>query len=145
MPRVSAAVVPARIVYRDSSSGIPRQSRVSYLKYASDDGAVSPVIPQCARAGRPLEPDLNVDVVLVHVVQIVQNRIAFPAVQAHDSVRHGPIDPERFPAGRRMHADERVHALDVLRPGRRVVAVQVLVSGLVHGILSVDDLAEPGR
>ena len=65
----------------------------------------SPVIPERARSGRPAEPHLYVDVALIHVVEVVEDGVALAAVEAHDAVGHGAVDPEGLPAGGRVNAD----------------------------------------
>lgn len=121
----------------------PHSQIAAYLKVYTP--IYSPVIPQCARVRRPPKPNLDVDVPLVHVVEVVEDHVALGAVEADDAVRHGAVDPQGLPPRGRVHADERVHALDVLEAGLGAVAVEVRVRGPVHGQLAVDDPAEVRR
>lgn len=120
MTGLLALVIPARVMDRDT------------------------VVPQGTGARSPLEPDLDVHVLLVHVVQVVQDQVALGLVETHDLLRHGAVDPEGFPAGGRVHAHDGVDALDVLGAGVGVIAVEVLVRADVDGLAAVDDLAELG-
>ena len=52
------------------------------------------IIPQCARLRRPLEPHLDVNIILIHIIQIVQNHIAFGFVESNDLFGHGPVHEE---------------------------------------------------
>jgi hypothetical protein len=58
-----------------------------------------PIIPQCARAGRPLEPHLDVHVLLVDVVQVVEEDVALGAVEPYDVRGHCAVDPECLGGG----------------------------------------------
>lgn len=81
------------------------------------------IIPQRRSALAPLEPHLNIDIFLIDIIQVVEDDVAFGPVQTHDTIRHGSVDPECFPACGGMDADEGVGAFDVLRAGVGVVAV----------------------
>lgn len=97
------------------------------------------------RPRRPAEPNLNVDVLLIHVVQIAQDQITLRLVEPDNPIRHGAVDPQRLPTRRGMDSDQRVRALNVLGSGGRVLAVQVRMCGPVDGVLTVDDCAEVRR
>lgn len=105
----------------------------------------SPVIPQCTRTRSPSKANLDINIALVHLVQILQNRIALALVKPDDTLRHRAVHEQTLPAGDGVHADERVSALDVLGACVGVVAVEVRVRGAVDGVAAVDDLAELGR
>ena len=105
----------------------------------------SPVVPQRTRTGSPVEANLNIDIALVHLVQVLQNCIALTLVKTDNALRHRAIHEQTLPAGDRVHADERVAALDVLGACIGVVAVEVGVCGAVDCVAAVDDLAELGR
>lgn len=87
----------------------------------------SPVIPQRTRPSSPVEANLNVNIALIHLVQVLQNRIALAVVKANDTFRHSTVDVETLPAGDGVHADKRVAALDVLGAGIGVITVEVRV------------------
>jgi len=118
MPRLLPLIIPTRIVDRDA------------------------IIPQRGRARRPLEPHLDVDVVLIHIIQVPEKEIGFRFVEPDDRFRHRAVHEERFPPRGRVHSHERVDALDVLGPRVRVGAVEVFVRGDVDCVSAVDDLAE---
>lgn len=105
----------------------------------------SPVVPKRARARSPVEAHLDIDIALVHLVQVLQNRIALAFIKTDNALRHRAVHEQTLPAGDRVHADERVAALDVLGSGIGVVAVEVGVCGAVDGVAAVNDLAELGR
>lgn len=109
------------------------------------DMMYSPVIPESAGTGRPLESHLNVDVPLVNVIEVSQDEITLGLVQADDSAGHRPVHPECPPTGRWVDANQWVSALNVLRSGIRILAVQIWVGGSVHSLLTIDVLAEVGR
>lgn len=99
MPRLMALIVPRRIVDRDA------------------------IVPQRTRARRPLEAHLDVDVCLVDVEEVVEEEVAFGAVEADNAARHGAVDPEGFPACGWVDADEWMGALEILRTKSGVRAV----------------------
>lgn len=133
------------ITQRASHAIFPAPAVVIPLQLTAAGDLCSPVVPQCACPRRPPEPNLDVDVFLVHVEEIVQDQIALGLVQPHDPDRHGTVDPERLPARGRVHSDQRVDALDMPGPGGGIVAIEVLVGGAVHGLLAIDEFPEFGR
>lgn len=146
MPRLQTAVIVRSIVHRDPAqerrkSATARSQNHSKLHLRTN----IPIIPQRARPSRPSKPHLNINITLINLEQILQNRIALAVVKAHNPLRHRAVDEQALPARHRVHADNRVAALDVLWAGVRVVAVQVGVRGAVDGVLAVDDFAEVGR
>jgi hypothetical protein len=64
-----------------------------------------PVVPERRRARRPLEANLDVDILLVHIIQIIEDDIALSFIESNDTNSHGTIDPQRFPPCGWMHAD----------------------------------------
>jgi hypothetical protein len=100
------------------------------------------VVPQRRSSRRPLEPHLDVDVAFIHVIQVIEDDIALSFVQSNDAKSHGSIDPEGFPAGRWVHADQGVSSFNELWPGVWILAVQVRVCTAVDCFSAVDDLAE---
>lgn len=72
----------------------------------------SPVVPKSGRSRRPLEAHLDVHILLVDVVQVIENHVALGFVQSDDAVRHGAIDPERFPTSGWVDAHEGVYTFD---------------------------------
>ena len=69
MPGLIAFIVPRRII--DGNS----------------------IVPQRAGTRRSAKAYLDVDVSFIHVVEVVEQDVAFGSVQADDAVRHGPVDP----------------------------------------------------
>jgi len=51
------------------------------------------IVPQRAGTRRSAKAYLDVDVSFIHVVEVVEQDVAFGSVQADDAVRHGPVDP----------------------------------------------------
>ncbi|KAK5631158.1 hypothetical protein RRF57_006873 [Xylaria bambusicola] len=143
--RVATTVVPACIMNSDSEPGSPRQLHRNFADSTHLLRVSSPVIPQSTRSRRPFEPELDIDIGLIHMVQVIQNGVALRTVQSYNPIRHRAVDPERFPACSRMNTDERVNALDMLRTGLRVVAVKIGMRGPVYSVFAVDDLAEAWR
>ena len=105
----------------------------------------SPVIPQRTRTRSPSKANLNINIALVHLVQVLQNRIALALIKPDNTLRHRAVHEQTLPACDGVHADQRVAALDVLGACVGVVAVEVGVCGAVDGVAAVDDLAEFGR
>ena len=105
----------------------------------------SPVIPQRTRPRSPPKANLNINIALVHLVQVLQNRIALALIKPDNTLRHRAVHEQTLPACDGVHADQRVAALDVLGACVGVVAVEVGVCGAVDGVAAVDDLAELGR
>ena len=50
------------------------------------------VIPQRASSWSPLEADLDIDIALIHIIEIVEDQIALRFVQTDDGLRHSPVD-----------------------------------------------------
>jgi hypothetical protein len=141
MPRLKALVVIRSVMHRDSATAT-HQLQVITNNNEQTVQQHSPIIPQRTRPRRPIEPHLNIDVALVHLEQILQNRIALARIQPDDPHRHGTVHEKTFPARHRVDADKRMAALDVLGPCVGVLAVEVGVCGTVDGVAAVDDLAE---
>jgi len=57
-------------------------------------GFASPVVPQSGGAWCPLEPDLNVHVVLIKLAEVVENDIALRLVQTHNAHGHGAVNEQ---------------------------------------------------
>ena len=104
----------------------------------------SPVIPKRTRPRSPPKPHLNINIALINLIQILQNHIALRLVQPDNALRHRAVDEQALPASDRVHAHERVAALDVLGAGVGVVAVEIGVRGAVDRVAAVDDFAELG-
>lgn len=102
------------------------------------------VVPECTSSGRPLESDLNVNVLLVHIIQVVQDQVTLILVKANDTIRHGAVHPERLPARCRVYPNDWVDALNVFGPCIWVLTIQVCVSTSVDSLLAVNDFAEVG-
>lgn len=107
-------------------------------------GVHVPVVPNGAGVGRPLEPHLDIDVLLIHIEQIIQDYVALGLVQSHDATRHRPVDEQRLPARGRVNSHQGMNPLDVLGPFLRLLTLQVWMSRDIHRLLAVDDLAEVG-
>jgi hypothetical protein len=104
-----------------------------------------PVIPQSRCSRRPAESELDINVCLVHIIQVVQNDITLRLVQPNDSIGHGAIHPKRFPPRSRVNSYQRMSPLDVLWPGCWVLSIKIRVCRSVHGVLPVDNFAEARR
>jgi hypothetical protein len=113
MSRLVAFIVPRRIMDRDS------------------------IIPKCRCTRSPLESNLNVYILFVHVVQIVEDNVALGFVEANNPDSHRSIYPQRLPAGCWMNTNKRVHALYVLWSSFWVVAVKIGVCTAVDSLLSL--------
>lgn len=98
--------------------------------------------PQRTRSWRPLEAHLDIDIALVHIVQIIQNEIALSFIQSDDGFGHSAIDPERLPSGRGMHTDNGMNALDVLGASIRIITIEICVCAHINGLAAIDDPAE---
>jgi hypothetical protein len=138
MPRLKTLVVIRRIVHRSSA----RIAKVSFRSSPLQPVQHSPIIPKRTRPRRPVEPHLDINITLIHLEQILQNRIALASIQPNDPHRHRAVHEETLPACHRMYSDERMASLDVLGPCVWVVAVEVGVRGAVDGVFAVNDLAE---
>ena len=103
-----------------------------------------PIVPQCTCPWRPLESHLYVDILLIHVVQIVQYHITLSFIKPDNAIGHGSIDPEHFPAGCRMNPDKWMSPLDILGPCCGIILIKVRMSRAVHSLLAIDKLAEAG-
>ena len=57
-----------------------------------------PVIPKCGCSRRPLEPDLDINVVLINIKQIVQYHVTLRLIQAHDLTRPNTIYEQALPS-----------------------------------------------
>lgn len=121
MPRLIPLVVPAGVVDCD------------------------PVVPQRRSPRRPSEAHLDVDILLIHVVQVSKNHVALSLVQSNNAYSHGSIDPKSFPPSRRMYSNKRMHTLNVLRSGGWIIPIKVCMCAAVHSLLAVDDLSEVRR
>lgn len=66
------------------------------------------VVPDRARPRRPMPADLYVGGPLVHVVQVIEDRVGLGLVEPVDAHRHSLIDPERLPSRDGVRADERM-------------------------------------
>lgn len=128
------------MILQESKSQLPITITNNATQAASSRD--SPVIPKRTRPGRPIEPHLNIDIVLIHLEQILQNCITLARIEPNDPNCHRAIHEKALPAGHRMNADEWVATLDVLGPSVRVTAVEVGVRRAVDGVAAVDDLAE---
>jgi hypothetical protein len=73
------------------------------------------VVPNSRSLGSPSEPDLNIHVLFINVIEIIQKQVAFRLVQTNDSHRHGAVDPEGLPTGHGVDTNERMSTLDVFR------------------------------
>jgi hypothetical protein len=73
-----------------------------------------PVVPERRRACCPLEANLDVDILFVHIVQVIENDIAFSFVESNDTIGHRTIDPQCFPSCGRVHTHERMRTFNVL-------------------------------
>lgn len=104
----------------------------------------APVIPKRRTTGSPFEPNLYIDITLIHTIQVIENRIAFTFIQSNDTDRHRAVDEERFPARSWMYSHDWVSAFNVLGTGSWVFTIEVLVSTSEDGIFSIDDFAEVG-
>lgn len=103
------------------------------------------IIPQRARARSPVPPQLNIDILLIHIEQVSQNQVALRLVQTNNPICHGTIDEEGLPACGRMNPHKRMFTLNVLRSGVGILAVKIGVSTGVDCGLAVDHLAELWR
>ena len=101
-----------------------------------------PIAPQCTCPWRPFESHLYVDILLIHIVQIVQYHVTFSFVKPNNAIGHGSIDPECFPASCRMNTDKWVCPLDMLGPCCRIIPIKVRMSRAVHSLLAIDNFAE---
>ena len=142
MARLQTTIVVRRIVHRNPAAQMSALIKHHHHPRTSKN---SPVIPQRTRPRRPPKPHLNINIALINLIQILQNHIALRLVQPNDPLRHRAVHEKALPAGDRVHADERVAALDVLGACVGVVAVEVGVRGAVDSVAAVDDLAEFGR
>ncbi|KAK8211538.1 mitochondrial import inner membrane translocase subunit tim21 [Zalaria obscura] len=102
----------------------------------------SPVIPQSRCTKRPLKPDLDIDVTLVNLVQVLEDDNALRFIKSEYPHRHLRVHPQRFPFSRRVHPDDRMYTLDVLRSSIRIVTVQIGVRRALHCVTPVYDLTE---
>ena len=118
MPRLVTLIVPARVVDRN------------------------PVIPKGGGTWSPFEPNLNVHVGLVHIVQVIEDDIALGLVEADYPGSHCSVHPQGFPPRGGMDPYERMGALDELGTCLRVLSVEVLMRGRKYRVSAVDDLAE---
>lgn len=107
---IVTAIVPAGIVNRNAAVIIGQN--VFSMWYHVDILSHSPIVPKSRRPRRPLEAHLDVHILLVDVVQVVENHITLGLVQADNAVRHGAVDPKRFPASGWVDAHEGVHTLN---------------------------------
>jgi len=100
------------------------------------------VVPQCGSFWSPLKTNLYIDVLLVHVVKIIEYQVAFSLVQPNDGFGHSSVDEEGFPTSGWVYTNDRVDSLDMFRARFWVVAVEVSMSAHIDSFLSIDDLAE---
>jgi hypothetical protein len=81
MPRLQTLVVIRSIMHRDSAkksqpAAQPPYNPTSHKKKKRN----SPVIPQRTRPSSPIEPYLNIHIPLIHLEQILQDRIALARI-----------------------------------------------------------------
>jgi hypothetical protein len=118
VPRLVPSIIPARIMDGDS------------------------VVPERRGTRRPSEADLYIDILLVHVVQVIQYQIALVLVEAEYALGHRAVDPQRLPTSCGMNANKRMNSLHEFRASIWVFAIKVRVRTSIHGFLAVDDLSE---
>ena len=79
---------------------------------------------------------------LINIEKVVQDDIALGFVETNDPGRERSVYEERLPAGSRVHTNDWVNTLNMLRTGVGIVAVKVGVRRLEVCLLAVDDFAE---
>lgn len=130
-----ATIVPASIVNGNAIN-------VRVLVSLWVESRYIPVVPENRSSRRPPPAQLDVNVLLVHIIQVSENDVALGLVKSHNSVCHGTVDPKGLPTGCRMNSNQRVNPLDVLGTSLRIISVQIGVCGPIHSGPSINDLAE---
>ncbi|KAH3667957.1 hypothetical protein OGAPHI_001711 [Ogataea philodendri] len=90
----------------------------------------------------PLEPDLNVSVLLVNIKQVVEDKVRLHRRQTNNSLGHSSVNVQRFPSGSRVSSHQRMNSLDLLWTSKWVLSVEVSVSRNKDCLLTVEELLE---
>jgi hypothetical protein len=104
-----------------------------------------PVVPKCGCTRTPLESHLDIDVLLIHIIQVVEDDIALSSIQANDTISHGSVNPQRLPSRSWMYTNERMDTFNVFWSLLWVISVQIRMCAAVHGFLSVNYRPEARR
>jgi hypothetical protein len=104
-----------------------------------------PVVPKCGCTRAPLESHLDIDVLLVHIIQVVEDDIALSSIQANDTISHGSVNPQRLPSRSWVYTNERMNTFNVFWSLLWMLSVQIRMCAAVHGFLAVDYRPEARR
>lgn len=92
------------------------------------------VVPKRGCVRTPMETDLYVHVIFVHVIEMIEDKVALALIEPHNAIRDGSVNEEAFPARDWMHPNKRMDPFEVLRTSRLVTSLQLLVSHDKHEV-----------
>jgi hypothetical protein len=104
-----------------------------------------PVVPKCGCTRTPLESHLDIDILLVHIIQVVEDDIALISIESNDAIGHGSVNPQRFPSRSWVYTNERVNTFNVFWSLLWVISVEIRMCAAVHGFFAVNYRPEARR
>jgi hypothetical protein len=84
---------------------------------------VIPVVPKYRCSWSPFPSKLDIGILLIYVIQIVKDKVAFGLVEANNAHSHRAVDPKSLPPRDGVNSHQWMGTLNVFWPCLRIFPV----------------------